>query len=355
MVSGRHFMGVSMKSWRVYNFKDIRLDDVPIPKPEPGWLLAKVKSFQPSITEIQRFWGVSHRGLADMADKIRSSGPFCMGHEVCAVVEDIVDDCAIRKGDRIAYFHEKGIVCGSDYPGCFAEFYLLPINSAFKMAPSIPDIEGPALQPLSSCVRAVKEANVSIGDSVAIFGQGVMGLNITQLCRLAGAGLIIGLDTRDQCLSVAKQLGADETVNSIKQNAIEAIEEMTQGKGVDIAFECASGNPDVGLSGGKTLSEAIEVLSESGRLIQIAFFHEKILLDPNILRHKNIKYIFPEEAYRMDMQIGVNLVAQGKVKLSPYITHVLQGIEKLPEAIDITAFKAKHASINPAIVVVDNN
>ena len=341
-----------MKAWRVYGTNDMRLDDTPIPEAKPGWLLARSIAFQPSITEIQRLWGVSQRGLENMDTTIQTTGPFCLGHEVCAIVEDIIDDGDIQKGDRITYFHQKGMVCGSDYSGCFAEYYLLPVSSAFKMNPAIPDIEGPALQPFSSCIRAVKEANVSIGDRVAIFGQGVMGLNITQLCHLAGASLVIGLDVREQCLAVAKQLGADVTVNASQQNAVQAIKEITQGKGVDVAFECASGSTEVGLSGGKTIFEAIEVLAVSGRLVQIAFFHDKISLDLNKLRFKNLKYIFPEEAYREDTDLGINLVAQGKVKFSPYITHTLQGIEKLPEAIEITTYKGKYNAINPTVVIV---
>jgi L-iditol 2-dehydrogenase len=341
-----------MKAWRVHGVNDMRLDDVPIPKARPGWLLARVKAFQPSITEIQRLWGISQRGLGAMGDKIQTTGPFCLGHEVCAVVEDIVDECELQKGDRITYLHQQAIICGKDYPGCFAEYYLLPINSAVKMDSMIPDIEGPALQPFSSCVRAVKEANVGIGETVAIFGQGVMGLNITQLCHLAGASLVIGLDVREQCLVKAHELGADVTINSSQEDIVQAISELTQGKGVDVAFECASGSPEVGLSGGKSFFNALEVIRMSGRLVQIAFFHDKITLDPNIQRFRNLKYIFPDEEHREDMDIGIHFVAQGKIKFKPYITHILQGIEKLPEAIDITAHKAKYKAINPAIVVV---
>ncbi len=111
-----------MKAWRVYDINDMRLEDVSIPEVRPGWLLARVKAFQTSITEIQRFLGISQRGLADMKEMIRTTGPFCMGHEVCAVVEAIVDDCDLKEGDRIAYFHHEGWVAGSHYSGCFAEY-----------------------------------------------------------------------------------------------------------------------------------------------------------------------------------------------------------------------------------------
>ena len=341
-----------MKAWRVYDINDMRLDDVSIPEVRPGWLLARVKAFQPSITEIQRFLGMSQRGLAKIKERLRTTGPFCMGHEVCAVVEAIVDDCDLKEGDRIAYFHHEGWEAGSNYSGCFAEYYLLPINAAFKMDPVIPDIEGPALQPLSDCVRLVKEANVNIGETVAIFGQGVMGINITQICRLAGAGRIIGVDVRDQCLNVASELGADITINASQQDPVRAILDLTGGEGVDVAFECASGSLEVGLSGSKTLFDAIGAVRKSGRLVQVAFYNDKVTLDPNILRSKRITYVFPDEAPTMDMKIGNQLVAEGKVRFKPYITHVLQGIEKLPEAIDITAHKARYNAINPAVVVL---
>jgi threonine dehydrogenase-like Zn-dependent dehydrogenase len=341
-----------MKAWRTYGINDMRLEDVPIPEVRPGWLLARVKAFQPSITEIQRFWGISQRGLVAMQERLRTLGPFPFGHEVCAVVETVSDDCDLKEGDRIAYFHHAHQVAGSHYPGCFAEYVLLPIQAAARMDPAIPDIEGPALQPFSSCVHVVREANVKIGETVAIFGQGVMGMNITQLCHLAGAKQVIGVDVREQCLRTAEEVGADITINTSQQDPVQAILDLTGGKGADVAFECASGDPQVGLSGGKTLLDAIGITCLSGRLVQIAFFHDTITLDANILRTKRIKYIFPDEASRADMDIGIHLVAHGKVRFKPGITHVLHGIEKLPEAIDITAHKAQHNAINPAVVVV---
>ena len=341
-----------MKSWRVYDINDMRMEDVPVPEPRPGWLLARVKTCQPSITEIQRFRGISQRGLDKMKAMIRDSGPFPLGHEMCAVVQAIVDDCEIAEGDRIAYFHHAHQVAGSHYPGCFAEYFLLPVHSAVKLPSAISDIEGPALQPFSSCVQAVREANVGLGETVAVFGQGVMGMNITQLCRLAGAKQIIGVDIRDQCLDVAQKLGADITVNAGRQDPAAAILDLTHDRGADIVFDCASGDPQVGLSGGKSFSDAVRSVRLSGRLVQIAFFHENISLDPNTLRAKRITIIFPNGASRADMDLGLQLVRTGKVNFKPCITNVLHGIEKLPEAFDITANKAQHNAINPAVLVV---
>jgi len=341
-----------MKAWRVYDTNDMRLEEVPLPEPQPGWALTRVKVFQPSITEVQRFWGTTQRGVDKMRQKIREIGPFPLGHEVCAEVVAVADDPRLQVGDRVAYFHWEGHVAGTDYPGCFAEYVLLPTPAIARIHPAIPDLEGPALQPLSSCIHNVQEASIKFHETVAVFGQGVMGLNVTQLCHLAGARQVIGVDVREQCLGVARELGADVTINASQQDPVAAIMELTGGQGADVAFECASGSPEVGLSGGKTLPQAIACLRPSGRLVQIAFYHEPVTLDLNVLRAKRIKYIFPNEATMEDMELGIQLVASGRVRLKPYITHVLHGIEKLPQAFDITAHKARHNAINPPVVVV---
>ncbi|MBI2916862.1 MAG: zinc-binding dehydrogenase [Chloroflexi bacterium] len=342
-----------MRSWQVYGVNDMRLEDIPIPEARPGWALARVRAFQPSITEVQRFWGTSQRGQDKMRQTIQEKGPYAMGHEVCADVVAVDERSGFRVGDRVAYSHAApGMVSGDDYPGCFAEYVLLPIPSLFKVDASIPDVECPALQPLASCVHDVEEARIELHETVVVFGQGVMGLNMAQLCRRAGAERVIGVDVRDQCLAVSRELGVDVQVNAGQQDPVAAIRDLTNGRGADVAFDCASGSPEVGLSGGKTLFQAIEAVRIGGRLIQIAFHHQPVLFDPNQLRAKRIKYIFPGEGTGETMALTSRLVASGKVQLKPYITHVLSGVEKLPDAMEITGHKASHGAINPAVVIV---
>lgn len=342
-----------MKAWQVYGVNDMRLEDVPIPEARPGWALTRVRAFQPSITEVQRFWGTSQRGQDKFKQRIQEQGAYPMGHEVCAEVVAVEQGSGFRVGDRVAYSHAApGHIAGEDYPGVFAEYALLPLPALFKVDPAIPDIECPALQPLASCVHDVEQAGIKLHETVAVFGQGVMGLNITQLCLRAGAERVIGIDVRERCLAVSRELGADIAVNASQQDPVAAIMEAARGRGADVAFDCASGSPEVGLSGGKTLFQAIAALRTGGRLIQIAFFHQPVLFDPNQLRTKRITYIFPQEPTQESMALTSRLVASGKIRLQPYITHVLPGIEKLPEAMEITGHKASYNAINPAVVVV---
>lgn len=79
----------------------------------------------------------------------------------------------------------KGPVIGFDQPGCFSEIALLPEISLVKVADNISDSEAACLQSLSDSVAAVETAQIQIGDTVVIFGQGSMGL---ECCRLRISG-----------------------------------------------------------------------------------------------------------------------------------------------------------------------
>lgn len=117
----------------------------------------------------------------------------------------------------------------------------------------ISDNEAARLQSLSDSVTAVETAEIRIGDSVAIFGQGSMGLECMQVARVSGAGRIITVDVRDEACAMSKQLGADYGINAMRDHPVAAIRDLTDGNGANVVFECAGGSPKQGLAGVRTL------------------------------------------------------------------------------------------------------
>src|SRR6185369_14898456 len=131
------------------------------------------------------------------------------GHEFCARVLEVNGASRFQPGDRVAaraklpcgecplclsersVLCRKGPVIGFDLPGCFCEVASLPAIALVKVDDRISDSEAACLQSLSDSVAAVETADIRLGDSVAIFGQGSMGLECLQIARLSGAGLII--------------------------------------------------------------------------------------------------------------------------------------------------------------------
>ena len=71
-----------------------------------------------------------------------------------------------------------------------------------------------------------------------------------------------------------------------------------------------------------------------------------------MFRERSLRYIFPDISSQAHLEYTVRLVATGRISMEPTITHVLQGIDKVPEAFEITANKGKYQAINPAQVVL---
>jgi threonine dehydrogenase-like Zn-dependent dehydrogenase len=216
----------------------------------------------------------------------------------------------------------------------------------------ISDSEAACLQSLSDSVAAVETAGIGIADAVAIFGQGSMGLECLQIARLSGAGLVITVDVRDEACRVSRDLGADHPLNAGTCDPVAAIRDLTGGNGADVVFECAGGSPEQGLAGSKTLNQAIEAVRSGGKVIGVSFFGGPLQLDVDRMRERSLRYLFPDVSTQGHLEHTVRLVASGRVRLRPTITHVLPGIESVPRAFEVTANKGKYRAINPAQVVI---
>src|SRR5204863_2765129 len=120
-----------------------------------------------------------------------------------------------------------------------------------------------------------RHARVPAGSSVLVIGCGGVGLNIVQGARLAGANPIIACDLRDNKLDYARNFGATYTVNATAANVVERVREMTQGLGVDYAFDA------IGTE--QTALQAIDAVAPGGRavLVGIPAFATRAPINPS--------------------------------------------------------------------------
>jgi threonine dehydrogenase-like Zn-dependent dehydrogenase len=127
---------------------------------------------------------------------------------------------------------------------------------------------------------------------------------------------------------------------------------LTAGNGADVVFECAGGSPKQGLAGQQTLVQAFETVRSAGKVVGVSWFGSPLQLNIDLLRERSLRYLFPDISTQAHLEHTVRLVASGRVRLGATITHVLSGIESVPQAFEITANKSAYKAINPAQIMM---
>lgn len=361
-----------MKAWRFHRFGEMSLDEVPEPTCPPRHVLVEPLCVQPSVTEAQLAQGIPTLAYDRIKRRLETEAPIQLfGHEFCArILETGPGVTGYRPGERVAAraklpcetcplcrsertdLCRKGPVIGFDLPGCFAERACLPEIALVKVNDRISDSEAACLQSLSDSVAAVETAQLRVGDTVLILGQGSMGLECMQVARLCGAGLVITVDVRDEACRMSRELGADHALNARSCDVIEAVRDLTGGNGADVVFECAGGSPKQGLAGAATIGQALDSVRSGGKIVGVSWFGGPVELNVDLFRERSLRYLFPDISTRAHLEYTVRLVASGRVRVKPTITHVLSGIEAVPRAFEITANKGRFQAINPAQVMM---
>ncbi len=148
----------SMKGWVTYAFNEMKLEELPYPNYRPGWAIVKTRVVQPSITEVQLFYG-EHSNSYDKVKRLLGQGPQQLfGHEFCAEIVEVDSDngYGLSVGDRVGATHTELGTIGRDFPGCFSEYAAVPLDALAKIPDGINDWEVAALQPWIGWTRNMR-------------------------------------------------------------------------------------------------------------------------------------------------------------------------------------------------------
>jgi alcohol dehydrogenase len=217
---------------------------------------------------------------------------------------------------------------GNTIDGCQAEFVCVP--DAMVNLCAIPDgltDEQVLMCPdiMSTGFSGAESGDIRIGDVVAVFAQGPIGLCATAGAKLKGATTIIVVDSIAERLAMARKLGADFTVDFSKLNPVEEIMRITDRRGVDVAIEA--------LGTRETFEAALRVLRPGGTLSSLGVYSSDIMIplgafSAGLGDHKIVTTLCPGGKERMRRLMEV--IASGRVDLTPLVTHryKLDDIEK---------------------------
>jgi threonine dehydrogenase-like Zn-dependent dehydrogenase len=208
---------------------------------------------------------------------------------------------------------------GNTIDGAWAEYLLVP-DARANLAP-IPEglsDEQVVLVPdiFSTGLSGAESGNVRVGDAVAVFAQGPIGLCATLGAKLRGAALIVGVDSSPARLAMAKRFGADIVINFQEQDPVAAIRRLTGGRGVDVAIEA--------LGRQETFENALRAMRVGGTLSSLGVYSGKLVapyepLYAGLGDQRIVTTLCPGGKERMRRLM--DMVAHGRVDLSPLVTH----------------------------------
>jgi threonine dehydrogenase-like Zn-dependent dehydrogenase len=221
---------------------------------------------------------------------------------------------------------------GNTIDGCQAEYVLVP-DAMANLAP-VPDAlsdEQVLMCPdiMSTGFSGAESGKVRIGDSVAVFAQGPIGLCATAGASLQGATTIIAVDSVPERLAVARKLGATHTVDFKAVDPVEEIMRLTGGRGVDVAIEA--------LGTQQTFGSCLRVLRPGGTLSSLGVYSTDLTIPLGAFAaglgdHRIVTTLCPGGKERMRRLMEV--IGSGRVDLRPMVTHRFP-LERIEEAYDL--------------------
>lgn len=223
-------------------------------------LLENKKSLVSAGTELSIYLG-THTGLKDPKNKW-AKYPFYPGYAAAGVVKTVGQDVAdIKVGDRV--------VCESRHETL--TIVDLSSNDVLPIPEEVTFTQASFFHLGSVALNGIRKAKISLGDSVVIFGQGLVGQLALQLARLSGASPIIAIDYIPERLEISKQNGAEFIFNPTGSDLKKEIDKITNARGAQIVIE-ATGSPEV-------IPQTFKLTGEEGKVILLGSTRGSIEVD----------------------------------------------------------------------------
>lgn len=237
--------------------RQLELQDFPDPSPGPRDVVIEIKASGMCGSDL-------HQYRASPENR-RSPVPVIAGHEPCGVVVEVgsaVSEKEARIGQRVMDHHYEGCgVCkhcrggwaqmclegttvfGATGNGAHAPYMQVPVSTLVELPESLSFETGAAIAcGTGTAYGALRRLDLRGDETIAIFGQGPVGLSATQLAVSMGAR-VIALDVSDARCALAESFGADEVINAAAIDPVKAIRELTHGEGAHKTLDCSS-HPD---------------------------------------------------------------------------------------------------------------
>jgi L-idonate 5-dehydrogenase len=310
----------------IHAARDLRVEAIETTPPGPGQVQVRIASGGICGSDLHYF---NHGGFGT----IRVRQPMALGHEVSGTIAAVGEGVNFRLGQRVAVNPSQP--CGSCPPcragdinhcqnmyfmgsamrfphaqGAFRQVVTVDAEQAFAVPETVSLPEAAMAEPLSVCLHAMGQASTLFGKTVLVTGCGPIGALLVLLASHAGAARIIATDIVDYPLSLARSVGATQTIN-VATSALELEALASDGGQVDALFE-ASGN-------NAALQQALPTLRAKAEIIQVGQGGQMDLpISVIVARELTIR-----GSFRFGREFGqaVQLLSSRTIDVKPLITH----------------------------------
>ena len=306
---------------------NVEIQDVPDPQCGPNQVILEVKCC-----------GVCGTDLHVYHDTFRNFPPVILGHEFSGtVIETGKEVSDVKKGETFSVLGATAVTCGTcsycrqgefmfckirrgmghGVNGAFTKYVSVRPDQLYKIPDGISMQEAALVEPLAAAVHAVSDiGRFKLGDVVLVSGPGPIGLLCVKLLATQGIRVLVAGTSDDEMrMAMAMQYGAFRTIKVDQEDLMEIVQEETEGKGVDLAIECA------GVEG--SVRNCLQVLRPLGHYVQVGHFGKDLLLPWDHVAFKQL-HIDGSVAYtRATWSQTMRILEQGKLNVRDVITHEL--------------------------------
>jgi alcohol dehydrogenase, propanol-preferring len=319
-----------MKAARIVRVKEpLKVQELQTPKPKGSQILIKIQSSGVCHSDVH-VWEGYYEGIDGHPLKTTDRGvkyPLTPGHEIAGIVDGLGEQVeGFSKNEKVIVYPwigeglcpacrigeenlcDKPRSLGVYTDGGYAEYVLVP---NYKYLVKIgDDMDTDTSAPLScaglTAYGAVKSANLKPDDNVVIVGTGGLGLMAIQLAKAVTGARIIAMDIDDKKLEVAKKEGADIIVNSKKEDAAQAVMELTDKLGADAVIDFVNAS--------KTVETDIQMLRRRARVVLVGLFGGELKLSLVSMPTRAYKLIGSYTGSLSDLIELVSLAKRGVIK-----------------------------------------
>jgi len=319
--------------------RQVRLEERDEPAARPGWVVVRVEAASLCGTDTHQYDGRVDTPFPrvpghDFAGRIESVGdgvdPALVGAPVAVKPSLPCGECADCAAGRLADCPRKRLM-GLWSDGCLTEKVAVPQVNVVPRPDGVEAWQAALLEPLAVGLNTVDRLRIVLGETVLILGQGPIGLALTRLCALSGAGRLIVTDAREAPFAVSREYGATDCVNVAETDATKAVMEFTDGRGADVVIE-TSGYP-------ASSALVLDVVRKEGKVAHIGWANDLPPLPVIPIMAKTLTIFgVGGNGGRGQYERSLELVRSGRIDLTPMVTHRYP-LEQVAEAFGTAASK----------------